>query len=169
MFRNPPDTGWCSYENKEVLMSIRFTHINIVSTDWRRLASFYEKVLGCVPVYPERDLSGKWLDAATGVENARISGIHLRLPGYSDGAPTLEIFQYENMPDRLEMRINRPGLAHLAFAVENVEKTVALVCSNGGSRLGELTTVEVENAGRITFCYTMDPEGNIIELQKWDG
>ena len=40
-------------------MSNRFTHINIVSTDWRRLASFYENVLGCVPVYPERDLSGK--------------------------------------------------------------------------------------------------------------
>ena len=42
-----------------------------------------------------RDLSGEWLDRATGLKNAHIKGIHLRLPGYGEGGPTLEIFQYD--------------------------------------------------------------------------
>ena len=47
----------------------RYVHTNLVAQDWRRLATFYEGVFGCIPVPPERDLSGEWLDALTGVPN----------------------------------------------------------------------------------------------------
>jgi hypothetical protein len=33
--------------------------------------------------------------------------------------------------------------------------------------VGELVTVDIPEAGRITFAYVTDPEGNVIELQKW--
>jgi predicted enzyme related to lactoylglutathione lyase len=72
----------------------RFAHVNLIAQDWRRLAAFYELVFGCRPVPPERQLAGAWLDAATGLVGARIQGAHLRLPGYGDAGPTLEIFQY---------------------------------------------------------------------------
>ena len=42
---------------------------------------FYQDVFGCVPVPPERNLSGAALDAATGVSPAHLQGMHLRLPG----------------------------------------------------------------------------------------
>ena len=36
----------------------RFGHVNVTSTDWRRLAAFYTDVFGCELVPPERDIRG---------------------------------------------------------------------------------------------------------------
>ena len=72
----------------------RFVHTSIVAREWRGLARLYQHVSGCIPISPERDLDGQWLTSATGVPEARIQGIHLRLPGHGDEGPTLEIFRY---------------------------------------------------------------------------
>jgi predicted enzyme related to lactoylglutathione lyase len=139
----------------------------LVARDWRRLAKFYEEVLGCVPIPPERNLSGEWLDRATGLAGAQIEGIHLRLPGYGADGPTLEIFQYGEMPERPAPSPNSPGFAHLAFAVDDVEAVALAIFSHGGAAVGELTIREIASVGTITFQYVGDPEGNLIELQRW--
>jgi predicted enzyme related to lactoylglutathione lyase len=81
-----------------VTINARFVHTNLVARDWRRLARFYEQVFGCTPVPPERDLSGQWLEDAT----------------------------------------------------------------------GKVVSVEVAGVGTITFAYLTDPEGNVIEVQRWE-
>ena len=81
-------------------MKAKFKHTDIVAADWRRLARFYEEVFGCAPVPPERHLGGEWLSKGTGVENAQFSGVHLRLPGYGEEGPTLEIYQLSIAPTR---------------------------------------------------------------------
>ncbi len=145
----------------------RFVHTNLIAQDWRKLAQFYEQVFGCTPVPPERDLAGQWLEDATGVPGAEIRGLHLRLPGYGDEGPTLEIFQYNRQAERPETAINRPGFAHIAFAVDDVEAARDAVIEAGGGTVGKLVSLEVPGAGRVTFVYLVDPEGNIIELQRW--
>jgi catechol 2,3-dioxygenase-like lactoylglutathione lyase family enzyme len=145
----------------------RYVHTNLVARDWKTLARFYERVFGCTPVPPERDLSGQWLDDAVGVPGAHIRGIHLRLPGYGDEGPTLELFQYEPAEKELPAAANRPGLGHIAFAVDDVESTRDAVLAAGGDELGKVVSVEVTGAGKITFAYLTDPEGNIIEVQCW--
>ena len=74
-------------------MPMKYVHTNLIAKDWRRLSAFYQEVFGCVPVPPERDLSGEWVDKATGISGAHIFGMHLRLPGYGDAGPTLEAFR----------------------------------------------------------------------------
>jgi len=145
----------------------KFVHTNLIARDWKKLATFYEQVFGCTPVLPERDLAGQWLDDATRVPNARIRGVHLRLPGYGDAGPTLEIFQYDREEEQPGTAVNRPGFAHIAFAVDDVKAAQAAVIAAGGGTLGERVTVDIPGAGRITFVYVTDPEGNIIELQHW--
>jgi predicted enzyme related to lactoylglutathione lyase len=145
----------------------RFVHANIVAQDWKVLARFYETVFGCIRIPPERHLTESWVERATGVEHAEIHGIHLRLPGYGDYGPTLEIFSYYPQYARSTKLINHPGLAHLAFAVDDVDAARYAVLDAGGEIVGERTTVEIPNAGIITFQYLSDPEGNIIEVQKW--
>ena len=149
-------------------MRAKYRHTNIVAVDWRRLAAFYQQVFGCSPVPPERESSAEWVERCTGVPGAGIAGIHLRLPGCGADGPTLEIFQYNRAEKRPETAINRPGFAHIAFEVDDVEAARDEVLSAGGSCVGELVTVEITNAGTITFVYMTDPEGNIIELQKWE-
>lgn len=145
----------------------RFVHVNLVARDWRKLAEFYRRVFGCEPVLPERDLSGRWLEASTGIPGARIRGVHLRLPGCGADAPTLEVFQYDDEVERPVTAANRPGLGHIAFAVDSVEAARDAVIAAGGGTLGETVSVEIPGAGTITFVYATDTEGNVIELQSW--
>jgi predicted enzyme related to lactoylglutathione lyase len=148
-------------------MPTRYAHTNLIAKDWKRLSNFYQEVFGCVPIPPERDLSGEWLDRATGLSESHISGIHLRLPGYGDDGPTIEIFQYGSMPEHPSVNPNTPGFSHIAFAVDDVPATARSVFSHGGSAVGELTERDVPGMGLLTFQYVADPEGNIIEIQNW--
>ena len=149
-------------------MSTQYAHTNIIAHNWKLLASFYEKVFGCVPIPPERDLSGDWLDKVTGIPGSHIRGIHLQLPGYEQDGPTLEIFQYSSMPERVPIHPNTPGFSHIAFVVDDVPTTAQSVFDNGGSAVGELTVREVPGVGRLTVRYVADPEDNIIEIQSWN-
>lgn len=146
---------------------IKFAHTNLIAADWRRLAQFYVQVFGCIPVPPERDLSGKWLDRATTIPGAHLRGIHLRLPGWGDAGPTLEIFQYDRELEKLPPATNRPGFGHIAFKVVDVAAARRAVLAAGGADYGEMVAVEIPGAGAIQFVYVTDPEGNIIELQLW--
>ncbi|HUT45836.1 MAG TPA: VOC family protein [Sedimentisphaerales bacterium] len=149
------------------MMKAKYKHTNIVAADWRKLAEFYRRVFGCEPVPPERAAAGEWVERCTGVPGAEVRGVHLRLPGYGEDGPTLEIFQYNLSEQRPATAINHPGLAHLAFEVDDVEAARDAIIIAGGKCVGELVTVEIRGAGTITLIYMTDPEGNIIELQKW--
>ena len=144
----------------------RYRHTNLIARDWQRLARFYETVFGCVRL-PERDLSGEALERGSGVKNARLRGAHLRLPGFGDEGPTLEVFQYDEIVEQTVPVANRAGFGHVAFEVDDVAQALDAMVAHGGSRLSEVVRVPVAGAGTVCFTYARDPEGNIIELQSW--
>lgn len=146
---------------------MKYAHTNIISGDWKSLANFYIQVFECSLLPPERNISGDWLSKGTGVQNAEITGVHLRLPGYGDSGPTLEIFQFSHMEEQLRCVPNRKGFRHIAFEVEDVNATLAAVLLHGGRKCGEVVTKSVEGVGNLVFTYLEDPEGNIIEVQNW--
>jgi len=145
----------------------KFVHTNLIARDWKRLVRFYVEVFGCEPKGPERDLSAAWLDRVTSVPNAHLRGVHLRLPGYEDDGPTLEIFSYDQLIARELPRANECGLAHIAFAVDDVNQALQTLIASGGATVGEIATAEVKGVGLLHVVYARDPEGNIVELQKW--
>ena len=144
----------------------RYVHTNIIAQDPARLIAFYKAVFGCESIGETRDLRGEWLDRLTGLSNAHITGEHLLLPGYGGDHPTLEIFAYDDVLPGAPA-INRRGLAHLAFEVDDVEETLALLLEHGGSQLGELVRTEYEDGRKAVFVYAADCEGNLVELQSW--
>ena len=145
----------------------KYAHTNLIAEDWRALAMFYQDLFGCIPVPPERDFEGPGLEAGTGLPGAHLRGVHLRLPGYGDDGPTLEIFNYNTLELRPTTAVNRPGYGHIAFGVEEVGKARKLVLEAGGGAVGEVVTLQVASGAKVTWCYVTDPEGNIIELQSW--
>jgi predicted enzyme related to lactoylglutathione lyase len=149
-----------------VTLSARYVHTNLIAHDWRALAHFYQELFGCVPVPPERDLSGPDMEAGTGIAGAQLRGIHLRLPGHGAAGPTLEIFNYKHLAERAPTAVNRPGFGHLAFSVEDVTAAREAVLAAGGRAIGEVVTVTLQDGARVTWCYVTDPEGNVIELQR---
>jgi predicted enzyme related to lactoylglutathione lyase len=148
-----------------VVRGARYVHTNVIARDWRALARFYQQVFGCKPVPPERDHSGPDLASGTGLANARLQGVHLRLPGHGDAGPTLEIFQYAQQQSGDAHAVNQPGFAHLAFAVASVTEARAQVLAAGGSAVGEVVRTRLANGADVTWCYVRDPEGNVLELQ----
>jgi predicted enzyme related to lactoylglutathione lyase len=150
-----------------MIQAARYVHTNLIAHDWRRLAAFYQSVFGCVPVPPERDLSGPAVEAGTNVPGARLTGMHLRLPGGGADGPTLEIFSYSQPVDGPAHAVNRPGFAHIAFAVASVDDARAEVLANGGRAVGGVVETTIANGARVSWCYVTDPEGNIVELQAW--
>lgn len=145
----------------------RYVHTDIIAKDADRLINFYKKALRCRSIGETRDLRGPWLDEMTGLHDAHIMGEHLLLPGYGDEHPTLEIFSYDELQEAVPAEINRPGLAHIAFEVDDVRETLGQIIAAGGSRLGDVVTASYPNDVEATFVYARDPEGNIIELQSW--
>jgi glyoxylase I family protein len=146
---------------------ILFGHTNIIAADWRKLSKFYQEVFGCVPVPPQRDQSGGWLETGTGVARAHLWGEHILLPGGGPEGPTLEIFSYADMLEKLPAAANRMGLGHLAFKVPDVAGCLHQVIAHGGRAIGSITSVNVSGKGTVTFVYAADPEDNILELQSW--
>ena len=151
-----------------MIAGAKYGHTNLVAKDWRSLARFYQEQFGCIPVPPERDFSGPLLETGTGLPGAHLTGVHLRLPGWGEDGPTLEIFHYDELVEGLPPAVNRPGFGHIAFEVDDVAAARARVLAAGGHALGEIVTLATATGARVTWCYVTDPEGNIIELQAWE-
>jgi catechol 2,3-dioxygenase-like lactoylglutathione lyase family enzyme len=120
-----------------------------------------------VQVGPERDVRGDDLDRATGLTGAHLSGAHLRLPGFGDDGPTLEIFQYDALEDGLPPAVDRPGWGHIAFQVPDVAAARDAFLAAGGDLLGDPVTMTTRDGRHVTWCYVTDPARNIVELQAW--
>jgi predicted enzyme related to lactoylglutathione lyase len=145
----------------------KYVHTNLIARDWKRLVRFYTDVFGCERKGPERDLSGAWLDSVNAVPNAHLAGVHLRLPGHGEDGPTLEIFSYDKLVDHGVPVANQRGFAHIAFAVDEVDQALQAVIAAGGGTVGKVATTQVDGVGVLRVVYARDPEGNIVELQKW--
>ncbi len=101
-------------------------------------------------------------------ETRRNPGCSSRIPRlWRDGTELEDIPQYTDEEKRPETAINRPGFAHIAFAVDDAYSARDEVIASGGKAVGVVISLEVPGVGIITFVYVTDPEGNVIGLQKW--
>ena len=148
-------------------MPTRYAHVNIIAEDWKRLCDFYEQVFDCVPVSSERDHHGPHIDTLTSEPGLRIRGQHMRVPGHGNDGPTIEIFTASKNAEDSPKRLTRSGFAHLAFEVDDVDSRRSQIKELGGDDYGDLVTIDIPGAGKLTLLYMTDPEGNIVELQKW--
>jgi predicted enzyme related to lactoylglutathione lyase len=144
-----------------------YVHTNLIARDWQKLSLFYQEVFGFKPVPPERHYKGDDLERGTGVRDSELHGVHLRMPGFDDRGPTLEIYTYTVPKEGLDPAVNRPGFGHIALSVPDVIKAQEIVLHAGGTAVGEVVTLHTSAGSKVTWCYVTDPERNIIELQSW--
>ena len=149
-------------------LNIKYVHTNIVAKDWKKLSQFYITVFSCAIVLPIRHYKGKDLDSAVNIKDVELNGVHLKLPGYNKYGPTLEIFSYNPILKKQNRKVNTPGITHIAFEVSDVYKAYKKVIENGGKKVGKIITLTRSDGEKVTWCYVKDPEGNMIELQKWN-
>jgi glyoxylase I family protein len=120
-------------------------HVAILTDDYKRSKTFYTDVLGfkiLAETYREERQSYK-LDLTI------------------NGQYQVELFSFPEFKERASFP-EQKGLRHLAFAVENIEASVAELVSKGvdvqGIRVDELTNKK--------FCFFYDPNGQPLELYE---
>ena len=52
--------------------------------------------------------------------------------------------------------------------MDDVEQALQTVIAAGGGAVGKIATTKVDGVGVLCVVYARDPEGNIVELQKWN-
>ena len=137
---------WTPAEDSKV----RFLHVNINSTDWKRTVKFYQESIGAVPTGIERNYDGDFIGSLTGVANAEVHGRHVALPGYSPGGPTFEIFTYNKPSTRGPPSLSDLGVVATEFLARDLKSSVAKIVAAGGAvdrQIGEGMTVVRDKDG----------------------
>lgn len=141
---------------------MRYLHVCINAKDWRKVSQFYQNVFGCVPLKPQRNYTGEWIEKLWGgLEGFHVEGEHVGVPGYYEGfeGPTLEIFT-NNLPAEVPgSSITCYGLTHICFEVDNVEETLNKILENGGSIISTF-----DDPWHVRCVFTKDVEGNVLEI-----
>ncbi|WP_247234715.1 VOC family protein [Telluribacter sp. SYSU D00476] len=120
-------------------------HIAIICSDYARSKAFYTDVLGLTivrEVYREARQSYK-LDLAL------------------NGQYIIELFSFPAPPAR-PSRPEAAGLRHLAFAVEDLEASIATLNSQGV----ETEPIRTDEFTQRRFTFFADPDGLPIELYE---
>jgi len=124
---------------------IAIHHVAILTDDYQRSKSFYTDVLGFTIL------------AETYREERKSYKLDLRI----NGQYQVELFSFPEFKERASFP-EQKGLRHLAFAVENIEESVAELIEKGvdvqGIRTDEFTNKK--------FCFFYDPNGQPLELYE---
>ena len=120
-------------------------HVAILTGDYERSKAFYVDILGF---------------KITG-ETYRAERESYKLDLEINGQYQIELFSFPEFKERASFP-EQKGLRHLAFAVENMENSVAELILKGvdvqGIRIDELTGKK--------FCFFYDPNGQPLELYE---
>jgi catechol 2,3-dioxygenase-like lactoylglutathione lyase family enzyme len=141
-----------------------FVHVGLVVEDLDETVRFLRLLrfdCGTPGVF-----SGEWIDRIIGLENVTVELVMARGP---DGSDVFEVVRFQSPSAGREEpapAVNRPGLRHIAFAVDDVRGVVDRVREAGWDTVGEIVDYE----SMFLLCYVCGPEGLIVELaERLDG
>lgn len=146
---------------------MKLHHAGLIVPNMEKAIEFYIALL-TVDIVKQVEMTEPMeiFDAVTGLDQAVAKVCLLRGDGFF-----LELFEFQNPqyggdPDSEQYpgRFNAtsPGIRHLCFQADKIEKSLQRVLELGGSCLGEIR--KIPNGGVAVYC--RDPFGNIIELTK---
>jgi catechol 2,3-dioxygenase-like lactoylglutathione lyase family enzyme len=149
-------------------MATTFTHVGIAVKDREESRRFYTEALGFVPTGGEiraNDDDDVFPGISTFLE---VDDTDVIAEFFTNGPQTIELVTYtspgtQGEPERRPM--NKLGLTHLCFLVEDVDAVAAKVEECGG-RILEFTRMEHDRPDGINrdYLFCTDPNGVRIEL-----
>ncbi len=137
-------------------------HLAIVVTDLERTKKFFE-VLG----FEERQRSSldpRFLESVTGVKEAAGSFVGMKHPQSALVVERLAFTSPAPVPDPTCGQPDRIGFRHLAFAVHDIEETVARLREFGVEFLSPIRTWE-KTGKRLVYFY--GPDRILMELAQY--
>ena len=138
----------------------RMEHVGIVVSDLAAAQRFF-LALG-LKLLGEWSGGGESVDRIVGLEGVQTDAAMMEA---ADGGGQLELIQFNAPPLRpgdAHASANTAGLRHLAFAVDDIDATLAALQDHGAELIGEV----VRYGDSYRLCYVRGPEGIIVELAE---
>lgn len=107
-------------------------------------------------------IEGEWAGRVTGLGHQRVEIAMMVTP---DGHSRLEISRFFTPPavaDHRNAPVNALGYLRVMFTVDDIDETLARLCTLGAQLVGEV--VQYEDSYRL--CYIRGPEGLLIGLAE---
>lgn len=142
--------------------AIGYWHTGITVRDARRMADYFEQVLG-FEVDPPVRLADTTAQAVTGVANADLQAIFLRGEGV-----TIELLEYgaRDGDDAGSPPPNGIGGMHFAFMVDDLDAVLRAGEPWGRRVLADIFTAATGPRKGWRICYTTDDDGVLMELAQ---
>ena len=141
-----------------------FVHVGLVVEDLDETVRFLT-LLGFDCGRPSV-FSGEWIDRIVDLEDVTVEVVMARGP---DGGDVFEVVRFESPAAGAAEQappVNRPGMRHIAFTVDDLRGVVDRVREAGWETVGEI----VDYKSTFLLCYVRGPEGLIVELaERLDG
>jgi catechol 2,3-dioxygenase-like lactoylglutathione lyase family enzyme len=137
-------------------------HVGITVPDLDRGIDFYHGVLGLeFSTEPSPVFDDPRLGAAVGVPGANLRQVCLAC-----GESVVELLEYTQPapPNDAPLPPNGIGAAHLAFRVDDIERTRAELEAKGVEFLSDVNVVDDGVLAGWRWVYFLDPDGNTLEL-----
>ncbi|QHJ11241.1 Metallothiol transferase FosB 2 [Paraglaciecola mesophila] len=123
----------------------RIHHVAVICSDYARSKHFYTEILGLRVI----------------AENYRAHRDSYKLDLALPDGGQIELFSFPGAPAR-PSRPEAQGLRHLAFVVEDVEKTASVLTAKGV----EVEPIRVDEYTDKKFTFFADPDGLPLELYQ---
>ena len=138
-------------------------HVGIVVKDMEKMLAFYRDFLGLVVQIDCRE-KGAFIDTVQNLEGVDVRMVKLALP---DGS-LIELLCDDGHPIKAldRRRLCDAGIVHVAFTVQDVEKTYEAFTER---QLETLSSPTTSPDGKARLFFTRDPEGNLMELVEMLG
>ena len=146
-------------------MATTFSHFGICVTDLDRSVRFYCEGLGFV--LAEQHQIGAEFAALMELDDVQLRSQFIRRDEIA-----IELLDFEQPPvvgEPVRRAINRLGLTHLSFRVDDLPGTSARIEALGGAVLPATRTTFDLGGTALDFVYCTDPDGVRIELMDLGG
>lgn len=143
-------------------------HFSFTVSNIERSKAFYGDVLGLEQLY-EMEHNHPYTSQQVGFSGARLlaAGFRLGQGELPAGYPVLELIEYRHPKgSRVDLSRNNPGVAHLAFQVDDIFAEHARLRSADVRFQSEPLLIQAgRNEGGYT-AYFVDPDGITLELAQ---
>ncbi len=147
-----------SESERGIAGAVGWEHTCLAVEDIDRAVTFYRSAFGYQPVFEARGMTDL-MRGIVGVPELSCDLVQLRAPL---SGHVLELIAVRAVPPaQRDHGPTRPGTAHVAFAVPDLERALAAVRVLGAEPIGSVTTFP---DGRSVYC--REPSGSFFELNE---
>ena len=144
------------------MFATKFDHVAVTVSDLDRSLAFYCDLLGLQRA-GNHDLEGETISRMTGKERVHMRVVRLLCP--QTPGIHIDLQQYLDPPGKQsDSKLGDVANGHFCVEVDDIEKASEQLKAKGVEFFSDPVDFDLEDAGKISCVFFLDPDGYVLEL-----